>query len=128
MGDVLSKFGRYFLTGGTAAIVDAGGFALLHHAGLATLPAAAASFMLATAVNFALTARYVFGKKATGRGYTLFLLAALLGLTVNVGATVVAAEVVGIPAIAAKIVGIGTAFSLNFMLNWLVVFRDGRAA
>jgi putative flippase GtrA len=127
MREVLIKFGRYFLTAGAAAIVDAGGFAVLYRVGIATLPAAAASFALAAIVNFVLTARFVFGKKATTRGFSVFLAAALLGLMVNVGVTVVAAEFFGVPPVIAKIVGIGTAFSFNFMLNLLIVFRDRRA-
>jgi putative flippase GtrA len=117
------KFARYFLTAGTAAIVDAGGFAWLYALGLATLPAAVTSFALAAVVNFLLTARFVFGHRATGRGFTRFLLAALVGLAVNVGVTLVAAELLGVPAVLAKIVGIGTAFTVNFLLNLLVVFR-----
>jgi putative flippase GtrA len=124
MRDVLTKFARYFLTAGVAAIVDAGGFAFLYGFGVATLPAAAASFGLAAIVNFLLTARFVFGKKATARGFTEFLLAALVGLTVNVGVTVATAEILGLPAVIAKVVGIGTAFSINFLVNWLIVFRN----
>lgn len=121
--DTLRKFSRYFVTGGVAAIVDAGGFAALHYLGVATPPAAIASFTLAAVVNFFLTARFVFGQRPTGRGFTLFLLAALIGLTVNVGVTVAAVELLGLLPVVAKIVGIGTAFSLNFLLNLLVVFR-----
>jgi len=121
--DTLIKFSRYFLTGGVAAIVDAGGFALLHYLGIGTPPAAVASFALAAAVNFLLTARFVFGQRPTGRGFTLFLLAALIGLTVNVGVTIAGVELLGLEPLVAKIVGIGTAFSLNFLLNLLVVFR-----
>lgn len=124
MREILVKFSRYFLTGGGAAIIDAGGFALLYWFGLATLPAAVASFALAAVVNFLLTARFVFGQRATGRGFTVFLLAALLGLMVNVGVTVAAVKLFGLPPVIAKIVGIGTAFSINFLLNLLVVFRN----
>ena len=121
--DTLVKFSRYFLTGGVAAIVDAGGFALLHYLGVATAPAAVASFAFAAVVNFLLTARFVFGQRPTGRGFTLFLLAALIGLTVNVGVTIAVVELFGLPPIVAKIIGIGTAFSLNFLMNLRVVFR-----
>jgi putative flippase GtrA len=119
----LIKFSRYFLTGGAAAIVDAGGFAMLHSLGVSTPPAAVASFALAAVVNFLLTARFVFGQRPTGRGFTLFLLAALIGLTVNVSVTIAGVELLDLPPVVAKIVGIGTAFSLNFLLNLLVVFR-----
>lgn len=123
MRDTLAKLGRYGLTAGSAAIVDAGGFALLHHAGLATLPAAVTSFLLATVVNYRLTARFVFHQPASMRGYGVFLLAALLGAVVNVGVTVAAEAWLGLPALAAKLAGIGCAFLFNFALNLRVVFR-----
>jgi putative flippase GtrA len=121
--DTLLKLSRYFLTGGAAAVVDAGGFSLLYYVGVATLPAAIASFTIAAIVNFVLTARFVFGQRPSGHGFTLFFLAALVGLTVNVGVTLAAVELLGLPPVIAKIVGIGTAFSLNFLLNLLIVFR-----
>lgn len=127
MRDALRKFARYFLTAGVAAIVDAGVFALLYRFGVATLPAATGSFALAAVVNFLLTARFVFGQRATGRGFARFLMAASVGLLVNVGVTVAAAELLGLPPVIAKIVGIGTAFTINFLLNLLVVFRSHEA-
>lgn len=123
MRDTLVKLGRYALTAGTAAIVDAGGFALLHHAGLATLPAAIASFLVATVFNYALTARFVFHQRASARGYLVFLAAALLGATVNVGVTVAAERLLGLSAVLAKLTGIGAAFGVNFLLNLRFVFR-----
>ena len=123
MRSTITKFARYFLTGGAAAIVDAGGFALLHQVGVPTLPAAVTTFGVAALVNFRLTARFVFAREATGRRFAVFLLAALVGLLVNAGVTVLAEQRLGVPPVAAKIVGIGVAFSVNFMLNLLVVFR-----
>jgi putative flippase GtrA len=121
---VLIKFARYFVTGGVAAIVDAGGFALLHNfGGLATPPAAVVSYAVATIVNFQLTARFVFAQKASGRGYLVFLSAALVGMMVNVGVTVCTERLFGLPPVVDKIIGIATAFSINFMLNLMVVFR-----
>ena len=56
MRDVIGKFLRYAVTGGSAAIVDAGGFALLVQTGMALAPAAVTSFCVAAVVNFWLTA------------------------------------------------------------------------
>ncbi len=123
MQNFFVKFLRYFFTGGVAAIVDAGGFALLHKVGIATLPAAVASFSVAAIVNFLLTSRFVFRQHATGRRFTLFLVAALFGLTVNVGVTMLTIMYFGIDPILAKIVGIGAAFFINFLLNLCIVFR-----
>jgi len=124
MRDILAKFGTYFLTGGFAAIIDVSGFALLHLAGLDTAPAATVSFIVAAVCNYQLSARFVFKQMPTGRGFVVFLLiAALIGLTLNVGLTVASAKVLGMPPVIAKIIGIGAAFSINFLLNLLVVFR-----
>jgi len=127
MRDLAAKFAGYFLSGGAAAIVDAGGFALLLHVGLGTVPAAMASFGIAAIANFLLSAQFVFKQKRSYRGFLAFLAAALVGLAVNVGVTVAVASLLGVPPIIAKIIGIGVAFSLNFALNLLVVFRP-RAA
>ena len=123
MRNFLVKLLRYFFTGGAAAIVDAGGFALLHQWGITSFPAAVASFSVAAIVNFHLTSRFVFRQRATGRRFTLFLVAALFGLTVNVGVTMLTIVYFGIDPRLAKIVGIGTAFFINFLLNLCFVFR-----
>jgi len=123
MRDLSTKFKRYFVTAGLAAIVDAGGFALLILAKMDPAPAAATSFCVGTVVNFQLTSRLVFHKSPTGRRYALFLFAALIGLIVNVGATLAGMAFLGLPPVVSKIAGIGTAFLLNFALNVGVVFR-----
>lgn len=125
MRGLIAKLFRYAFTGGLAAIVDAGGFALLVMAKFAVAPAAVTSFCVAAVVNYRLTSRLVFRQDATGRGFALFLLAALVGLLVNVSVTLATIAALGLPPLAAKIVGIGTAFLLNFALNVGVVFRNG---
>jgi putative flippase GtrA len=127
MRDLIAKLVRYVFTGGLAAIVDAGGFALLVMAKFAVAPAAATSFCVAAVVNYRLTSRMAFRHSATGRGFALFLLAALIGLLVNVSVTLSAIAVLGLPPLAAKIAGIGTAFLLNFALNVGIVFRTRKA-
>jgi putative flippase GtrA len=119
----LSKLIRYFFTAGTAAIVDVGGFALLCFITIPIGAAAVASFCLATVVNFLLTSRWVFNKTPTVRGFGLFFVAALGGLTVNVSVTLVGSLYLGIAPVIAKIAGVGTAFLLNFWLNLRFVFR-----
>lgn len=123
MRGVLSKLVRYGVTGGIAAIVDAGGFALLLAAGLAVAVAGTLSFCAAAVVNYALSSRFVFAHGASARGFALFFVAALIGLSVNLGVTLLGVYAVGLPPIVAKILGIGTAFLVNFGLNLLVVFR-----
>lgn len=123
MPDLLAKLARYFLTAGTAAIVDVGGFVLLTGAGVTVLPAATASFVVAAVVNYLLTSRFVFAEQANRRRFTLFFAVALLGLAINVGVTYFAAVQLGLPPALAKIAGVGTAFLVNFGLNAGLVFR-----
>jgi putative flippase GtrA len=121
---VAHKFGRYFVTGGIAAMVDTVVFAALQHVGLALLAAASVSFLIAAVVNFQLSTRFVFAHAGGLRAFVGFLLAASIGYVVNVGVTVgVASSFEQMPLIA-KIIGIATAFLMNFAFNLLIVFRD----
>ncbi len=128
MRAVLSKLVRYGVTGGIAAVVDAGGFALLLETGLAVWIAGTLSFCLAALVNYGLSSRFVFARGATAQGFALFFVAALIGLSVNLGVTLAGVYLAGLAPVLAKIVGIGTAFLVNFALNLLVVFRPSTAA
>jgi putative flippase GtrA len=119
----LHKLLRYFLTAGTAAIVDVGGFAVLCFTPIPIAVSAVSSFCLATVVNFMLTSRYVFNQAPTVRGFGLFFVAAVGGLLVNVSVTLVGSLFFGIAPVLAKLVGVGTAFLLNFWLNLRIVFR-----
>jgi putative flippase GtrA len=119
----LHKLFRYFLTAGTAAIVDVGGFAVLCFTPIPIAASAVSSFCVATVVNFLLTSRYVFNQTPTVRGFGLFFVAAVGGLLVNVSVTLVGSLFFGIAPVLAKIVGVGTAFLLNFWLNLRIVFR-----
>ena len=127
MRPVLKRLGGYVLTGGAAAAVDASGFAVLILLGVTTLPSAIASFVLAAILNFQLSARFVFGHSPTGRAFVVFVGAALVGLAVNVSVTLTILQHFDrLPAIVAKIGGIGVAFFVNFALNQWVVFRPSR--
>lgn len=112
---------RYGLTGGLAAVVDLGGFAMLLATGVPLALAAALSFLVATVVNYLLSAAFAFGAAISLRGYLRFLAVAALGLVVNVGVTVLA-DALGVPPVLAKLVGIGVAFFVNFLLNLVLVF------
>jgi putative flippase GtrA len=116
------KFLRYALTGGVAAVVDAGSFFILTKVELPVAPAAILSFCLAALVNYRLTARFVFSRDATTRGFTLFFVAALVGLTVNVNLMLASIALFDLPPLTAKIFGIGTALLVNFYLNMRIVF------
>ena len=124
MPPIPGKLVGYFFTAGTAAVVDVGGFVLLTHWGLPILASATASFLLAAVVNYLLSSRFVFCAPVSGRGFLLFASAALVGLGVNVGITYVAATYLRLLPALAKIVGVGTAFLVNYTVNAKLVFRS----
>ena len=121
---VSAKFGRYVLTAGTAAVVDLGGFAVLTGLGLAVFWGATASFLLANVVNYLLSARFAFGALPTWRRYPLFLAFSGLGLAINVAVTSLVVRAGWTEPLMAKLIGIGAAFSANFLMNLKVVFAS----
>lgn len=123
-----AKLFRYVGTGGLAAVVDIGGFALLTRAGVAVPVAAATSFCVAAVVNYLLSSRLAFGRDASWRGFALFFAVALIGLCINVGVTVAGTDIVHLPPVIAKIAGVGIAFLVNFALNLTIVFGRGDSA
>jgi putative flippase GtrA len=125
---ILSKLARYVVTGGISAVVDAGGFALLLKAGLVVALAGTLSFCISALGNYLMTSRFVFARQATRQGFALFFVAALIGLSVNLGVTLAGVYLIGLQPVIAKVAGIGVAFLVNFCLNLLVVFRPSAAA
>lgn len=120
---LVGKLLQYGVTGGIAAVVDAGGFMLLVNAKIGIVVASCLSFCVAALVNYSLTSRFVFNREATVRGLAAFTAAALIGLMVNIGVTLLAVFTVGLPPLAAKLAGIGSAFIVNFLINLRIVFR-----
>ena len=118
-----NKLVRYFFTAGTAAVVDVGGFAILRVTPVSIAIAAVTSFCAAAIVNYILSSRYAFRQSPTLRGFGLFFIAAVGGLVANVSVTLIGSLYLGIAPVLAKIVGVGTAFLLNFWLNLRIVFR-----
>jgi putative flippase GtrA len=138
MRGILSKLARYVVTGGISAVVDAGGFALLMKAGLRigldtdgghiVALAGTLSFCISALGNYLMTSRFVFAQQATRQGFALFFVAALIGLSVNLGVTLAGVYLIGLQPVIAKVAGIGVAFLVNFCLNLLVVFRPSAEA
>ena len=114
------RFSRYVLVGGAAAVIDLGGFVILNGAGLPLAAAAAASFVIAAVFNFVLSSLIVFRTRPSWRQFLLFGTFALIGLGVNTGTTILVAR--WCPDVIAKVVGIGTAFLVNFWMNHTIVF------
>ena len=117
---------QYGVNGGIAAVVDAGGFVLLVNAKLSIVVASCLSFCIAAFVNYNLTSQFVFDREATVRGFASFLVAALIGLTVNIGVTFMGVFMMGLPPLAAKLMGIAIAFIVNFLINLRIVFHTKR--
>ncbi len=107
-----------------AAIVDGGGFALLHEFGVEILPAAVTSFLVAVVVNFLLTSIFVFKQIPSVRKFGLFFIFALLGMTVNIGVMMFSIQLTHWDPRICKIIGIAVAFFINFFINLLIVFRQ----
>jgi putative flippase GtrA len=124
--DFVRRLLQYGVTGGIAAVVDAGGFVLLVNAKLSIVVASCLSFCIAALVNYNLTSRFVFNREATLRGFAPFMAAALIGLTVNIGVTFMGVFTVGLPPLAAKLMGIAFAFIINFLINLRFVFHTRR--
>jgi putative flippase GtrA len=123
----LRKLFLYFFTAGTAAVVDVGGFALLCLTPVPIAASAASSFCVAAVVNYMLTSCYVFNQTPTARGFGLFFVTAVGGLSVNVSVTLIGSMFFGVVPVLAKVLGVGTAFLLNFWLNLRIVFRPPSA-
>ncbi|MFP4273497.1 MAG: GtrA family protein [Paracoccaceae bacterium] len=113
---------RYAATGGTAALVDLGGLALLLAAGLPLAGAGLLSFLLALLVNFGLSSRFVFGVPISLHRLPAFALGAAIGLSVNMGVTLFIAGL-GVAPLLAKTVGIAVAFAVNYGVNARFVYQ-----
>jgi putative flippase GtrA len=119
----VSQFGRYILTGGGAALIDLAIFAYLS-AGIMPIPAAATcSFIVAAVSNYILTSLFVYKTKLDVRRLSLFVAVATIGLLINVSVTVIVVRSISIIPVAAKVIGIGAAFLINFTANTMFVFR-----
>jgi len=123
MTNLLTKFTRYFMTGGAAAIVDAGGFGLLNFLGISVLLAATISFSIAAVVNYLLSSQFVFAKKLSHQDFYKFLIFALIGLIINVAITSTLIYQLNLYPMLAKTTAIGMTFVINFFLNARFVFK-----
>ena len=120
---MLAKFVRYVMTGGTAAVVDIAGFVVLQAFALPILVCAIASWVVAAVVNYLLTSRFVFSSRPRASHGVIFVAVAAVGLAINAGVTTTCAGYLAFDPVAAKIIGIATAFFFNFLANVRIVFR-----
>ena len=116
-------FTRYFITGGISAIVDLLGFVALKHHGVSLPASAILSFGVAALVNYQLTSLFVFQTKLSIKRFKIFFCFALIGLAINAGVTVLLVKYLNLLPTLSKLLGIGVAFFINFLLNSSIVFR-----
>jgi putative flippase GtrA len=123
--DLRRTFVLYFLTGGSAALVDLGTFYWLSADVRPIILAAAASFAVAATFNYLVSSLVVYRTSwQSFRRATMFLTASGLGLAINATTTAMLVSIMPISPVWAKIAGIGLAFGANFALNTFVVFRN----
>jgi putative flippase GtrA len=118
-----NKFLKYFVTGGISAVIDVCVFAMLTGHRGSLVMASITSFIVAAIANYLMTSKFVFHKSLTFSNFGVFLVAATVGLAVNLGVTLVGAVFIGLTPTFSKICGIAIAFLVNFQLNARVTFR-----
>ena len=123
MKNVVRGFFAYFLTAGFAAFVDISCFYVFILWKICIVVAAICSFVASSFVNFFLTSRFVFKEKVTFQRGWRFFLGALFGLWINSSVTSFALIGFDISPVFGKLIGIGVAFSFNFIINYFFVFR-----
>ena len=115
---------RYAIAGGSAAIVELAGFALLLAFSVSIELAAVLSFFVALIVNYTLSSLIVFKRTIDLVRFAKFAAGALVGMAINISITIWIGQMFPDFAIAAKLCGITTAFFYNFMINKYVIFRN----
>jgi putative flippase GtrA len=114
----------YLFVGGMAAVIDIGLFYLISERTTGVLLPAVISFLIAAAFNYTLSSLWIFQRQwLSWRRMSLFLMFAMIGLSINAGATWWLAGYLSISPTLAKIGGVGIAFAVNFLMNSLIVFR-----
>lgn len=123
----LNQFFRYFLVGGSAALLDWGMFALLAiYGSLHYLIAATISFLLATLLNYVLSIKFVFQsgvRFSKQRELSLVFLVSGLGLAIHHLGLSLMLEIFALPLMVAKITATGIVFFWNFLLRQKIIFR-----
>lgn len=117
---------KYFVVGGTSALIDWSLFALLLY-GLDVhyLLSGAISFVVATGVNYFLSVRFVFGVGRRSRRQRILLLSMVsaVGTVFNLGLLTLGIDVLGVHPMIAKVFATGAIFGWNFLLRYFFVFQ-----
>tara|TARA_R110000868_G_scaffold7354_3_gene39980 strand:- start:17486 stop:17899 length:414 start_codon:yes stop_codon:yes gene_type:complete len=117
---------KYFLVGGTCALIDWCLFALLLYVlDVHYLLAGTISFVVSTGANYILSVRFVFGAGRRSRHQRIVLLWAvsIAGIVFNLGLLAIGIDVMGIHPMVAKVFATGLVFGWNFFLRYYFVFQ-----
>jgi putative flippase GtrA len=122
---IVQKFARYFLVGGTCALIDIALFWAFWQASGLRYGAFAFAFVFSTGANYYLSVRYVFVRAGRSREQAVFLVyfASAIGVAVNLAVFSALMELFGIHPVVAKIAGIGVGFGWNFASRYFWIFR-----
>ncbi len=123
--DLVRKFTRYFVVGGTCALIDWSVFAAIFYGTeLHYLIAGTLSFVVATGVNYFLSVQYVFerGKRSRRSAITLVYCASAIGIMVNLSVLGGLIELQDLHAMLAKLAGTCAAFGWNFGSRYYWIF------
>ena len=119
---------KYGVVGAIAFGVDFGSLWLLHSvAGMHHLLAAAIAFILGLTCNYLLSTAWVFGEsrlKSTAAEFTAFALIGVVGLGLNELIIFLAADVVGLQVMVAKLISTALVFFWNFFARRFLLFRS----
>ena len=122
------QIARYFLVGGTAAVVDLGIFLpLVYLLDVNYLIAAAASFIVATLVNYFLSIRYVFqsNSRFSKKGeITATYVVSAIGLLLNQLILALAVSQLRFPILPSKIFTMAAVFLWNYYSRKHIVFAQ----
>lgn len=125
----IRRFTRYFITGGTSALIDWSVFwILINHVGIYYLTAAFYSFCIAFSFNYVLSRYWVFGpgRRAIAHEASLVLIVSIIGLGLHMAVLWVLVEWVGLAEMMGKIAATGVVFFWNFGARQYWVFSHTR--
>jgi putative flippase GtrA len=121
----VTRFVRYFITGGISALVDWSLFwVMTQYLGIYYLSAALLSFCISFVVNYILSRYWVFGPgvRAMAHEATLVLFVSIMGLCFHMAVLWMLVEWVSLPEMLSKIIATGVVFFWNFGARQYWVF------
>ena len=122
----LVRFSRYFAIGASTFLLD---LAMLYVAvsmlSIALYVATPCSFLIAVSINYAFSRHIVFSKtnRTWNEGYTLFIVAALLGAVVTTSVVTTLVTYAGFYYLVARVIAAGIVGMGNYLFNLYFNFK-----